>query len=72
LPSTDFDPVTALRDQLRELNAIDKTIRGREYVCEGQLAQAESELNALRKLRGFTRILIDDVRAKLTKLEQER
>jgi hypothetical protein len=69
---TEFDPIKSLREELAALADIERIIRGREYACEVQISQAESELNAVRKLRGYVKIQVDVARSKLTKLEQER
>lgn len=70
--ATDFEPARAIRDELRSLADLDRTISNRETTCEAQLTQAEVELNALRKIRGFVKIQMEKARAKLYRLEQER
>jgi hypothetical protein len=68
---TDFDPLKAIREELAGLADVEKTIKQRERACEEAISAAEGELNAVRKLRGYVRIQIDEVRERLKKLEQE-
>jgi hypothetical protein len=68
---SDFDPIKALREELTGLADIMTTIRQRERTCEAEIAMAETELNAVRKLIGFVRIEIEKRREQLHKLEQE-
>jgi hypothetical protein len=69
---TDFDPAKALREELAGLADVMSAIRKRERTCESQIAMAESELNAIRKIVGFVRIEIEKRREQIHKLEQER
>jgi septal ring factor EnvC (AmiA/AmiB activator) len=69
---TDYDPLRSLREELAGLNDILSAIKQRERTCEAEIAAAESELNAVRKLVGFARIEIEKRRAEIRKLEQER
>jgi hypothetical protein len=61
-----------MRDELTGWKDVLVTISQRERVCEAQIAGAETELNAVRKLKGAVRIIIDKLIAELRQLEQER
>jgi hypothetical protein len=69
---TEFDPIKALREELAGLNDVLVTIAQRERQCQAEIAAAETELNAVRKLVGYVRIAIDERRAELHRLEQAR
>jgi hypothetical protein len=68
----DFDPIKAAREELAGLNSVEDAIRSRERACEMAISEAERELNAIRKIRGFLRINIEAAKEKLAKLEQDR
>lgn len=68
---TDFDPLRACREELIGLNDIMVTLTRRENAAEEAMGQAEVELNAIRKLRGFCQTIIDALRAKIVKLEAD-
>jgi hypothetical protein len=70
--SSEFDPARAWREELIGLKEIETAIRERERVCEEAMAKAEMELNAIRKLRGFARIQIEQIKNKIRALEPER
>jgi len=70
--STEFDPARAWREELIGLKEIEGAIRERERSCQEAMAKAEMELNAIRKLRGFARIQIEQVKDKIRGLEPER
>jgi hypothetical protein len=69
---TVFDQARALREELTGLNDVMVAIGSRQRTCEAQIAAAESELNAVRKLTGFVRIEIEKRREQLRQLEMER
>jgi hypothetical protein len=60
-----------LREGLRELGEIRKTLAVRERDAERRAGETEAELNALRKLRGFVDTLVEDWQAALRALETE-
>ena len=69
---SDFDPAKSLREELQSLADVEGAVRRRERACEAAISEAEVELNAIRKLRGYVRLQIETARHRLTKLEQER
>lgn len=69
---TEFDPIKAMREELAGLADILSTIQRRERAAEEAMSEAENELNAVRKLRGFASIQIGILREKIAKLEREK
>ena len=65
---TEFDATRAVREQLTGLTDVMRTIRQREQAAEEAMSAAETELNAIRKLRGYCEIEIDRLRSRLTAL----
>lgn len=70
--ATEFDPLKAAREELTGLMDVLVTLRVRENAAEQMMGQAESELNAVRKLRGFCQDQIARKREQIRKLEPER
>jgi len=70
--STEFDPARAWREELIGLKEVEGAIRERERACQDAMAKAEMELNAIRKLRGFAQIQIEQIKDKIRALEPER
>jgi hypothetical protein len=68
---SDFNPIKAAREELVALNEMEATIRRREQKCELQISEAETELNAVRKILGYVKLQIERARECLQKLEQE-
>lgn len=67
---TKFDPIKAAREELAGLASVQAVITRRENAAEEAMGLAEVELNAIRKIRGFVRIAIEEHRAKLRQLEE--
>jgi hypothetical protein len=68
---SDFDPLKAIREQIVGLIEVDGAIRRQEREAEEAIGKAEQQLNNVRKLRGFLRIQIDELRARVQKLERD-
>lgn len=58
-----------LKDALSALASISKEINNAERRAEQRLTEADTELNSLRKLRGFVDITIAEHRARLAAVE---
>jgi hypothetical protein len=69
---TAFDPIKALRDELTALADVERAIRRRENACEAAISEAETELNAVRKIRGWLRIQIEQTKHKLLQIERDQ
>ena len=67
--SSDFDPLKAAREEIGGLAEVLRVLKHRERDCEEAMGRAESELNAVRKLRGFCDIQIAQLREEIAKLE---
>jgi hypothetical protein len=63
-----FDPIKAIREEIAGLHDVQEAIKRRERAEEANMAQAETELNALRKIGGYLRIEIERKRDALQKL----
>lgn len=68
---TAFDPLKAVHEQLVAISDVLAALRSRENAAEQAMAMAESELNAIRKLRGFALDQQAGLRERLRRLEQE-
>ena len=66
----DFDPIRATREELQGLHDVLLAMRRREGAAELAMAQAEIELNSIRKIRGYCQSAVDELREKLRKLEE--
>lgn len=67
-----FDPLKAAREELAGLADVLKAIRRRENAAEAIISEAENELNAIRKIRGFCQILIELTEKRIAELEAKR
>lgn len=67
---SNFDPLRAVREELAGLAEIEATMGRREMVEEERIADAEAQLNAIRKLRGYARIEIARKREELRRFEE--
>jgi hypothetical protein len=63
-----FDPIKAIREEIAGLHGVQEAIKRRERAEEANMAEAETELNALRKIGGYLRIEIERKRDALQKL----
>ena len=68
---TTFDPLKAVREELTGLTDVLRTMRQRENDAEIAIAKAESELNAIRKLRGYAQVEVTALQERIRKLEAE-
>jgi hypothetical protein len=68
---TEFDPLRALREEAAAMVDVLATIGRRENIAETAIAAAESELNAIRKLRGYAQIELARIRDRIAALEHE-
>ena len=66
-----FDALRAAREELTGMADVLTTITRRENDCEAVMGKAETELNAIRKLRGYCQAEIQRIRARINKLEEE-
>jgi chromosome segregation ATPase len=69
--ATSFDPLKAAREEMASLTDVLATMRRRENAAEIAMSQAESELNAVRKLRGYCDTQIKLVQERIHKLQSE-
>ena len=69
---TEFDPIKAAKEELTGLSGVLQAMQQRERACEEAMGRAESELNAVRKLRGYAQIQMMGLREKISKLEREK
>lgn len=67
-----FDIVRALNEEIMGLGEVQKALRIRETAVEKAMTEMESELNALRKLRGFADAELERKRAVLRAEEAKR
>jgi hypothetical protein len=68
---TEFDPLRAAREEAAAMADVLATIIRRENAAEAAIAAAESELNAIRKLRGYAEIELGRIRDRIAALEHE-
>jgi hypothetical protein len=64
-----FDPLKAAREELAGLSDIHRVLLQRERRCEEAMSEAESELNAIRKIIGYVRIGQDKLKERIKELE---
>jgi hypothetical protein len=62
---SEFDPVRATRDEVTALSHIQSLLQNRINKAEDTFHAAEAELLELRKLEGFTRIMLEVARNRL-------
>jgi len=70
-----FDPIKAVREEITGLHGVQEAIKRRERAEEVNMAEAETELNALRKIGGYLRIEIErkqDALQKLVEAEEKQ
>ena len=67
----DFDKKRALREEITGINEVVHAMATVERRAEEAIARAESELNAVRKLVGFARVIKEDKQTELTRIEAE-
>jgi hypothetical protein len=68
---SEFNPIRAMREEIRGLGEIEAVLCQRENALIAAAEAANVELNAVRKILGFLRILYDAKAAELRKLEQD-
>jgi hypothetical protein len=68
---TEFDALKAAREEMAGLVDVLRTIGQRENAAELAMGMAESELNAVRKLRGYAYAEVGRLRERIRKLEEE-
>jgi hypothetical protein len=66
---TAFDPLRTAREALAGLADVQRVLIQREHRCEMAMSEAEQELNAIRKIIGYTRISLDALRKRIEDLE---
>jgi hypothetical protein len=66
-----FDPLKAAREELAGLSEVARVLMQRERTCEESMSKAEQELNAIRKVNGYVRISMDQIRQRITELEKQ-
>jgi hypothetical protein len=66
---SEFDPIKAAREELSGLMDVLAIMRKGENNAEQAMAQAESDLYAIRKLRGYCLLEIDRLRERIASLE---
>jgi hypothetical protein len=66
-----FDPLKAAREELAGLSDIARVLAQHERQAEENMAKAEQELNALRKITGYVRISADTIKQRIAELEKE-
>jgi hypothetical protein len=64
-----FDPLKATREEIAGVSGILESLKRQEQVAEEAMSKAETDLNALRKLRGFAQIYLQQKRDELARLE---
>jgi chromosome segregation ATPase len=69
---TDFDPIKAAREELSGLHDVLTAMRRGENQAEQAMARAESDLNAIRKLRGYAQLEIERLQARIASMEAEK
>jgi hypothetical protein len=68
---SEFDPIKALREEATGLVDVLAVLTRRENAAETAIGAAESELNAIRKLRGYAQIELARIRDRIAALEHE-
>jgi len=69
---TPFDPLKAAKECMTGLVDVINTLKRRENECEVAMSKAETELNIVRKLRGFCDAEIARQRELIRELEQQQ
>lgn len=69
---TDFDPIKAIREEIRGLTEIKASLSRRERNLQMQYTELEIEVNAVTLLRGFADAEIERKRKVLKALEEGR
>ncbi len=69
---TEFDPIKAAREELAGLHDVLTAMRRGENQAEQAMARAESDLNAIRKLRGYAQLEIERLQARIASMEAEK
>ncbi len=68
----DFNLLKALREEINGLEEVKKILLLQERRAEAKLGEAENELNAARKVRGYLDIEIDRKRAVVLQEESKQ
>ena len=68
---TEFDPIKAAREELTGLVDVLVAIQRRENAAEIAIAEAESELNAIRKVRGYCQVQIVALKDRIATMEAQ-
>ncbi len=68
----DFNLIKALREEINGLEEVKKILLLQERRAEAKLGEAENELNAARKVRGYLDIEIDRKRAVVLQEESKQ
>jgi hypothetical protein len=68
---SEFDPLRAAREEAAAMADVLATISRRERAAEAAIGEAEIELNAIRKLRGYAQIELARIRDRIAALEHE-
>jgi hypothetical protein len=68
-----FDPLKAAREELAGLNEVYRGLFSfsRERKAEEAMGKAESELNAIRKITGYARVTVSQLKQRITELEKQ-
>jgi hypothetical protein len=66
---SEFDPIKAAREELVGLHDVLAVMRRGERVAEEAMAAAESDLNAIRKLRGYAQLEVERLKARIASME---
>lgn len=67
-----FDAKKALREEMQGLSEVLTTLVHRERQAQRTATEAEAELNAITKLRGFAQAELDRKRSVLRQLEEDQ
>jgi hypothetical protein len=67
-----FDPLRAAREELGGLSDMLRRLQQRERRCEAAISQAESDLNDTRKIVGYVKIGMNQLRQRIAELEKAR
>lgn len=68
---SDFDKKRALREEIAGINEVVGAMGVVERRAEEAIGRAESELNAVRKLVGFAKIIREDKMSEMARIEAE-
>jgi hypothetical protein len=68
----EFDPIKARREELAGLHDVLTVMRRGENQAEQAMARAESDLNAIRKLRGYCQVQIEMMQEHIAAMEADR